>query len=369
MPDPIPRNRSARGQQARRPARQRVWPGQLFQRPRGNAGPPTPPPPQLRPPATQDVSLGEFFRRPRGNVGPPEPAPPQPRPPARSRVRPGPPFRRSRGNVGPPGRHRSPTRTRPSAEVMVGGLTLAVAVLAVWIIVPLFPSETFSGSTGAPPVGGHANVATPGGNGPGLVRDQLASPGALAGPDPGPIPVSEARHNLTAVHRGGELPAAASQPGSAQPSQPSEPATVADLGRGVDPPATDRGQRPAPSPAEETPAPKPPESPAPPPVTPGPTPEEQRKQREKLAQFARALKAKADTGKQTPQPADQGPKAVVKKNDRKQLGTGGQPTAKVSDSKVATKRSSPSGPSSGPSGSSSSTSGSSSSTSGSTGSE
>lgn len=173
---------------------------------------------------------------------------------------------------------------------MVGVLILAVAVFAVWIAVPLFPSAISSGSTAALPVGGRTDVATPGGNDPGLVHGQPAAPpGALAGPDRGPIPVSEARHNLTAVHRGGGLLVAASQPGpAAQPSRPGEAANGADLGQQAAPPAGEHVPRRAAQPAKPAPAEQvPPREPKPPadqpPVNPVPKPKPQREQLEAVA--------------------------------------------------------------------------------------
>lgn len=351
MPDPFPRNRSARGRQARRPARQRVWPdltfrrprenvgprepappqprppatgevrlGELFRRPRRNSGPPGPLPPQPPPPATQEVRLGQPLRRPRGDVGPPDPAPPQPRPPARPRVRTGQRFRHPRGNVAPPGRHWRPTPTPSGTGVVVGVFLLAVAAFAVWIVPPLFPSGASDRSTAAPPVRDHTDVAAPGGPGP--VGDQFAArPSSLAASDRGAIPASEIRHNLTAVHRGGGSPVAAGDSGSApQPLQPDKPANATDLGQRVDPPRVDHVQRhPAPSkpgsavqvpPQEPKPTPKPEPKPPvdEPPVNPAPQPNPQRERLEELArQFAQQGRNGDAGGKQPATRPQSGP--------------------------------------------------------------
>lgn len=90
MPDPIPRNKSARGWQLRGPAIRRVW-----------SSPP--------------------FRRPRVNVGRHR-APPQ------------------------------PSSMKSSTGVVVGVLLLVVVVLVVWIVVLRFhPSGTFASSMAVPP--------------------------------------------------------------------------------------------------------------------------------------------------------------------------------------------------------------------------
>lgn len=326
MPDPIPRNRSARGRRARRPARQRAWPGQLFQRPRGNAGPPGPPPPpppavpEVRlgdlfrrrreaprppellppPPARQQLGLGQPFWRPRGDVAPPEPAPPQPRPPARPRVRAGQRFRRPGRRVAPPGprRHRPPGLSRSGSNIAAGGLMVTMAVLAVWIVVPLLPSATPAGSTATPSLPGRADVPAPARTDPGPVSDQLAArPGTLAAPDRGPVAASETRPSLTAAHRSGGSPVAVGQADSApQPVQPHIATNVADQGQRTDPSAGDHvQQRPEPPsnfrPPEqdqpETPKPKPPADSQP--LKPNP-------QREQIEAWAHQIAAKFPQG-------------------------------------------------------------------------
>ncbi|MGH3998534.1 MAG: hypothetical protein ACRDTJ_13855, partial [Pseudonocardiaceae bacterium] len=138
---------------------------------------------------------------------------------------------------------------------------------------------------------------------------------------------SAAPVDLTTVRRDNGLPVTGSQPNSAQPSQSSEPANVAD----IDPPATDQDQgrtsRPnKPSQVEQKPPPET-QTPPPPPADPDPTPEE-RELRKKLAQrieqFKQDWKDNAGTGK--PKPSQGGenrePKADVK--EKGQSGTSGQ---------------------------------------------
>lgn len=314
MPDPIPRNRSARGRPARRPRRQRAWP---FQRPRGNAGipgplPPPPPPPAVPevrlvdlfrrrrenprppeplppPPATQELGLGQPFRRPRGTVELPEPAPPQPRPPVRAGQR----FRRAGRRTAPPGprRHRTPGLSRSGTNVAAGGLMVAMVVLAMWIVVPLLPSATPARSTATPPLPGRADVPTPGRTDPGPASDQLAArPGTSAAPDHGPVIATEAHPSFTAAYRSNGSPVAASAP---QPVPPGNTANATDLGQRANPPAGNAvQQRPAPPidprPAEqgppETPKPPKPKPPIDPPSgKPAPKPNPQREQVEAWA--------------------------------------------------------------------------------------
>lgn len=345
MPDPIPRNRSARGRRPRRSVRQRIWPVRPAQRPTGNVEQPAPPPRQQPPPARQRDWPNPLFRRPQENTARHAQPAQQPRPPAHQRDRQPPLFRRPRANTArhaqprrqprPPPRQRDPRNPlfrrpranvrRPrlrlpqnaaqsGAKVAVGTLLLAVASLVVWIVVPLFPSGISSDAIAAPPLRDHADVAPAPGNDPDPVGDQLAAPDAVTGVDRDPAPESAAPVDLTAVRRDSGLPVATSQPDSAQHSQPSEPANVADLDRRADPPATDQGQRDAPqptkpSPPKETPTSKPP--PTPPPANPGPTPEEQHKElARKLAQFARDWKDNASSGK--PKPSQDGQGRVAK---------------------------------------------------------
>ncbi len=403
MPNPIPRNRSAGGRQPRRPVRHRVWSILPFQRPQENIRQPAPPPPQPtppqpRPPARHRATPGTPFQRPQENIRQPGQTPPQPRRPARHRDTPGLPlqrrhenverpaqpprqprpparpgdwlFRRPQGNAGRPGPPPPPHATQSGAKVAVGTLFLAVASFVVWLAVPLFSSETPLGAVATPPVSGHTDIAPMPGNDPGAVGGQLAAPPeALTGVDPGPAPETPTVVGLTSARRDSGPSVTGSQPNSAPPSQPSEPANVADLGQRVDPPPTDQGQqhppRPhKPSPEETPPPPKAPPAPppvnTPPPVKPGPTPEEQRKLAQQVAQFARDWKANAGTGKPTPPPAgkDSGPKAVGKQESGVQSRTGGQKNAKVpSSNRTASTRSGSSKASSGSSGSSSGSSG------------
>lgn len=405
MPNPIPRNRSAGGRPPRRPVRQQAWPILPFRRPRENVRQPEPPPPppQPRPRARHRATPDTPFRRPQENITLPGPLPPQPRRPARHRATPGLPFqrpqdnvelpaqpprqprppaqqrvwpdllfRRPTGNAGRAGPLRPPHPTPSGIKVAVGALFLTAASLVVWIAVPLFSLDTPMGSTAAPPVSDHADIAAAPGNDLGPVGGQLAvPPDASAGVDRGPTTESPALVGLAAVRRDDGPPVTGSQPNSAQPAQPSQPANVADPGRRVDPPAPDQGQHaprpPKRSPAEENPPTKPQKPPAPPPVTPGPTPEERREQlARRLAQVAQEWKANSGTGKPTSPPASQGsgPTTVAKqKESRTQPGTDGPQNAQGrSGSGVAT-RSSTAKSSSNPSRSSSSSSKSSSSSS------
>lgn len=238
MPDPIPRNKSARGWRPRRPAARRAWPGLPFRRPPENVGRHRPQPGQPRPSARQESPLGQLFRWPQGHVG--------------------------RHRLLPPS-----SRLQPSTGVVVGVLLLVVAVLVVWIVVlPLLPSATFSGSMAAPPTppaSDHADAV--GGNDPGTVDSRPEVPAAI---DPGPTHDSAGRDALSVTHRDSGVPVAGSQPRSvAQPSQPNSPAAVADLGQQGGPAATDQVQRqvvrPSGSGAAE-PAPR--RKPQPPPVHP-----------------------------------------------------------------------------------------------------
>ena len=355
MPSPIPRNRSAGDRQPRRPASQPVWSRLLFRRPQENIGPP---PPQVRPPARHRATPGQPFRRPQENIGPP---PPQVRPPARHRATPGQPFRRPRGDAGPPARPRArpgqlfrlfqvlrrprgrtgppgprrpPNRARPGTEVMVGVLILAGTVFAVWIAVPLSPSENSSGFA-APPVGGHADVATPDGEDPGLARDQLTVP---PGPLAGPIPVSEARHSLITVAGGDGLPVAAGQPGSAaQPSLPGTATNTTDRGQQVPPPAVEHLPRHAAQPATPGPTEQvPPQEPKPkppvdqPPASPAPKP---KPQREQLEAVARAL-AKLQQGRNGDKPVEKpAPPPQKRPGSDGPNGAGGSPGGKTNSPK------------------------------------
>lgn len=168
MPDPIPRNSSARGPAPRPPERHGVWPGRLFRRLRGNTGQPRPPRPQPRHAAKHKAQQGRPYRRPQGNAGQPR----QPRSQTRHAVRPAAwpsrLFRRLQGNagLGPP--PLTPTRRR--TEVMVGALLFALAVLAGIVVLQLLPSETSSTPTVAPPASDRADVPAPGGGAPGPRR-------------------------------------------------------------------------------------------------------------------------------------------------------------------------------------------------------
>lgn len=146
MPDPIPRNRSARGPAPRRPERHGVWQGRLFRRPQGNPG--QPPPRGPRHAARQEAWPGRLFRRPWGNAGQPRPSRSQPR------------------HAAPPPPR---TPTQPRTEVVAGVLILAVAVLAGIVVLGLLPSESSSAppadparsGTGARSVSGHRLVQGP----------------------------------------------------------------------------------------------------------------------------------------------------------------------------------------------------------------
>lgn len=247
MPNPIPRNRSAGGRRPRRPARQRIWPSLPFRRPRVNIRQPGPPPPRPRPPARHRATPGLPFRRPQ----------PRPRPPARHRATPGLPFRRLLENIRRPGPP-LPTPTRSGTNVAVWVILCAVAALVVWIVLPVFPLGTSTGSTAVPPMS-DTGAATAGDGAPGPVGGQLAAqPSESAGLDHDPTPEGGTRDDRNEGHRAVGFPVApvakskpvpaaqppAAQPGpAAQPARPSEPANVADPGPGVDPPMVGQPQR------------------------------------------------------------------------------------------------------------------------------
>ncbi len=262
MPNPIPRNRSAGGRRPRRPARQRVWPTLPFRRPRVNIRQPGQPPPRPQPPARHRTTPGLPFRRPQENIRQPGPPPPRQRPPARHRATPGLPFRRLLENIRRPGPP-LPTPTRSGTNVAVWVILCAVAALVVWIVLPVFPLGTSTGSTAAPPMS-DTGAAAAGDGAPGPVGGQLAAPpGVSAGLDHDPTPEGGTRDDGTEGHRAVGFPVApvakrqpvpaapppsaqppAAQPSpAAQPARPSEPADVADPGPSVDPPTVDQPQR------------------------------------------------------------------------------------------------------------------------------
>lgn len=361
MPDPIPRNRSARGRQPRRSVRQRIWPVRPAQRPRGNVEQPAPPPRQQPPPARLRDWPNPLLRRPQENAGRHAQPTQRPRPPARQRDWPNPLFRRSRENTG---RHAQPPRPRPparqrdrrnplfrrpraharrpgprlprnavqsGAQVAVGTLLLAVASLVVWIVVPLFPSVPSgisSGTIAASPLRDHADVGPVPGNDPVPVDDQpVAPPDAVTGADRGPVPESATPVDLTTVRRDSELPATESKPNPAPPSQLSEPAN-ADLGRRLDQPEQNQERPPRPRTEEQKPPPET-QKPPPPPPDPGPTPEE-REQREKLVQQFKqaAQKLEEQRRPQNPKPQqgdhDRESRIVANQGGRSQSGTSSQ---------------------------------------------
>lgn len=268
MPNPIPRNRSARGSQPRRSTRLRLWPTVQFRRLRENNRQPGPPPPQPHRPARHRAAPDLPLWRPQENnrqPGPPSP----PRPPTRHRASASLPFRRLRENI----RQLAPPTIprRASTHVVVGVVICIVAAFVVSIALPLLPWGTSSGPTAAPPKSGSADGAAADRDDSGSIGGQLAAgPDASAGLDRGSAPEGDIHHGLSGVHRGVGFLVAGAQPGpAAQPAPPGGSAKVADLGQQGDPPAV--GQ---PGHAGPIRRPEPQAPPGPPrvPSVPGPTP-------------------------------------------------------------------------------------------------
>jgi hypothetical protein len=225
MPDPIPRNRSARNRRQRRLMRPRSWRGGPFRRARDNTdeaeplvlhctieGPP--------------LHLDQPLRRTRP-------------PPARRTRRRTQRVRPIRARAG--GAHRVRPR-RASADAAVGVSILAGVALVMGLTLPLLPTGISTGSAAAPAVGDHADGAAPPPDrqDPGPVAGvPAAQPGAVVGVD---RHATREQVTLLADRTRPTSQAPANQPSPAVvPSSPVQPAGATDLGRQVSPLTTSQG--------------------------------------------------------------------------------------------------------------------------------
>jgi hypothetical protein len=354
MPDPIPRNRSARHRRPRRFAGPKSWRVRPFRRGHDNPGEAEPAVPQqctvvgqpvyldqpqvgthedaapapplqpvtsplaprqpLPPPSPQPVSpqpaspIASPLRRTQDNTEPEQPAPPQPLPPQPPPPRPRPPatrrdrpHRRVRLNAGPP---RPPRLRRPrpaSTDVLVGGSLLAGVALVMGLVLPLLPLGASANSTATPPVSdrGGGSAVAPEVRDPDPVSEPPAvQPGAVHEVDHSPPRDGVALLADRSAARP-DIPVTVNQP---PPAQVPPPADVGN-GRPVDPVAVDQGRqdtgRGQPDPGQRSPQPVPPSRPdTRPNPPPGPTPE----QRKQLEQFAKQLAALKQNSGGSPKP-------------------------------------------------------------------
>jgi hypothetical protein len=271
MPDPIPRNRSARGRRTRRLMRPRSWRGGPLRRTADNADDAAPFAPRCTvegPP----LHLDQPLRRTHSIVRPtpPLPAPPPPVTPAPPPLPPATPAAEppeGANQTWPPAVPRSPARparqrhrlvgpprgvigrvhpTRPrraGTDATIGVSILSGIALVVGLLLPLLPLGAPASSTSKPPA-----IDRPGGAAPAPEsRDPIPVIGPPAArPEAASGATRDSTHNQVTLLADRTMPGAQVTTGQPSPASlvtsPIGPARVADPGRRAGPATVDQGQ-------------------------------------------------------------------------------------------------------------------------------